>query len=137
MKAEKIKYHQNRPGLAFGLMVLFVVLTALCPIKRIFFNFPGSNPIQQRAKITSEKRNVTDTRFEAAIGGTCGLSYITFKRSFTDHTPVSTDFTVLCSLVFTFLFFFKLFSQPLAMLNAVSHRTSAVPLFLRNQLLLI
>ncbi|WP_345947740.1 hypothetical protein ABDD95_12860 [Mucilaginibacter sp. PAMB04274] len=137
MKAAKIKYHQNRPGLAFGLMVLFVVLTALCPIKRIFFNSLSSNSLQQRAKITSEKRSVTDARFETGAGGACGMSYVTFKRSFTDHTPVNIDLTALVSLVFTFLFFFKLFSQPLAVPEAVSHRTSAVPLFLRNQLLLI
>jgi hypothetical protein len=138
MRAGKYNYHQNRPGLAFGLMVLFVILTALCPIKRIFFNTVNVPVLHQHAKITNEKPTVDLQELQMAGTGICGISYVTFKQSITHQSPVNIDCVALFFLVFTFLSFFKAYNQREKLIPApANYFTPATPIFLRNQLFLI
>ncbi|MES2427576.1 MAG: hypothetical protein V4560_11415 [Bacteroidota bacterium] len=139
MHKSKNKYHQNRSGLALGLLILFVVLTALCPVKRIFFSSVSTPLVHQKAKVTFEKQSPKMQQFKTVATGLCGLSYVTFKKTIIHKPSVNVDLVALASLTLIILLLFKASSLRVESVpvSANYQFTTSTPLFIRNQLLLI
>ncbi|HAL81505.1 MAG TPA: hypothetical protein DCO83_04105 [Mucilaginibacter sp.] len=138
MQKGKNKYHQNRPGLALGLLVLFMLLTALCPVKRIFFSSVSTPLLHQKAKIIPEKQSTNLQQFKAAGGGLCCLSCVTFKQSITHKPVVNADFISLAAFTLALTLLFRAFSFRVGPVPlTTNYYTVSTPIFIRNQIFLI
>lgn len=139
MQKGKNKFHQRRPGIAFVLLVLFVLLTALCPVKRIFFSTAHTPLLQnQNVKIVPEKQSTELQQIESVNNGLCGISYVTFKHSITHKPLVNTDFIALALFTLVFTLLFRALSRRLDPVPiTANYYTASAPIFLRNQVFLI
>jgi hypothetical protein len=139
MQKGENKFHQKRPGIALALLVLFVLLTAFCPAKRIFFSSVNTSLLQkQNVKIVTEKQSADLQQIESVSNSLCGLSYTTFKRSVTHNPSVNTGFIALALFTSTLTLLFRAFSfrvDPVPV--TTTYYTAATPIFLRNQIFLI
>lgn len=129
------KFHQKRPGIALALLVLFVLLTALCPVKRIFFSTANTHLLEkQNVKIVREKQSADLQQIGSVSSGLCGISYITFKQSITHKPAVNTDFIALALFTLLFrAFSFRVDPVPVT----ANYYTASTPIFLRNRIFLI
>jgi hypothetical protein len=74
--------HQ-KPGLALGLLFLFVLLTAFCPVRKIFFPQVITFVNQQQVKFSVKPPTSTTNLSKSKSAGICGLEYMKFKRTST------------------------------------------------------
>jgi hypothetical protein len=129
------RYQQKRSGAASALLVLFVVLIALCPIKRIFFSSPNATSLHQKAKIAEVKQSRDMQQLKEVPSGLCGLSYVTLKQAMS-HTPsLELNFIAPTALIaINFLLFRAGLSEIAPIPVPVYLHTQAMPIFIRNQL---
>jgi hypothetical protein len=139
MQKGKNKFHQKRPGIALALLVMFVLLTALCPVKRLFFSTAHTPLLQkQNVKIATEKQSAGLQQMESVKNGLCGISYVTFKQSITHKPLVNTDFIALALFTLAFTLLFRVLSFRVDPVPVTSnYYIASTPIFLRNQIFLI
>ncbi|MCC8427204.1 hypothetical protein [Mucilaginibacter sp. UR6-11] len=139
MQRGKNKFHQKRPGIALALLVLFVLFTALCPVKRFFFSTANTHLLQkQNVKIVAEKQYAGLQQIGSVSSGLCGISYITFKQSITHKPAVNTDFIALALFTLLFTLLFRAFSFRVDPVPVVAnYYMASTPIFLRNRIFLI
>lgn len=134
---------KDQSGLALALLVLFIIITAICPVKRIFAanaHRPASTK-QVKSPASAQHKNIIKTDdFATSL---CGTNFVQFKKSITSSTVSRTAQPDLYLLSFTVLFLVFAFRglstgrHSHALLPAYIPTGISTPLFILNKRLLI